>query len=310
MAFNWATYQSATGCTKYGPSGAQALQTYLEDWFPGQTSLGICNCRVVRGGASYSHHAECRAYDEGHAVSVAGGQLAIATLNLLGPNGKRLGIDHMIVNRNPTGAGRGDPRIYSATSPNGRVYTGTHPHKDHNHIGLTRSAGANLTYATLVAVCGRPPSGGQQGDDMPRLPLRYGDKTEDVRDLQLDLNFSIGTGLKADGDYGPATAAEVKRWLLPATQADEDDGQVGSTLDEGHEVNAAMWNALQAEVIRKHTAGFVAAAVAEAVKGIGAGLSAGEVTNLVNQAVATHAAQPGREVHPHGHDEGQTGPAI
>lgn len=163
MAFNWAPYQSASGCTQYGPAGANALMVYLEDWFPGQWSMGVCNCRQVVGGGSYSHHAECRAYDEGHSVSIVGGQIAVASLNLLGPYGARLGIDHMIVNHNPTGANRGDPRIYAANYPQGKVYTGTHPHKDHNHIGLTRAAGRNLTYGTLVAICGAPGSASVPG---------------------------------------------------------------------------------------------------------------------------------------------------
>lgn len=173
--YTWADYVSATGCTSYGPAGAQALTTYLEDWFPGQTSLGICNCRSVVGGGSYSHHAECRAYDEGHAVSEIGTGIAVATLELLGPHGRRLGIDHMIVNHDCTGAGRGDPRIYSATAPQGRVYTGEHPHKDHNHIGLTRAAGRSLTYATLVAVAGEPggsvPGGSWKEHDVQALRL-------------------------------------------------------------------------------------------------------------------------------------------
>lgn len=164
MSYNWATYQSATGCTRYGPAGAQALLTYLEDCFPDQTSYGICNCRQVRGGASYSHHAECRAYDEGFAV-FEGQDIGVKTLEKLGPHGKRLGIDHMIVNHQPGAADRGDPRIYSARSPSGRTYTGTHPHKNHNHIGLTRGAGVNLTYATLVEVVGEP-SGLVESSDM------------------------------------------------------------------------------------------------------------------------------------------------
>lgn len=159
-AYNWAAYQAASGCIKYGPAGCQAVATYLEDWFPGQVSLGICNCRGIVGGSSWSHHAECRAYDEGFAV-FTGQTIGIKTLALLGPHGYRLGIDHMIMNHKPGASGRGDPRVYSARSPQGRTYTGSHPHKNHNHIGLTRNAGRRLTYATLVAVAGRPnPTGG------------------------------------------------------------------------------------------------------------------------------------------------------
>lgn len=199
VLYNWAPYVSASGCTQYGPAGAMALMVYLEDWFPGQVSMGICNCRQVVGGGSYSHHAECRAYDEGHAVSVVGGQIAVATLNLLGPHGSRLGIDHFICNHNPTGAGRGDPRIYSQSAPQGRVYTGTHPHKDHNHIGLTRAAGRNLTYGTLVAVAGAP------GGSVPGGSWKEGD----VQALRNQVAEAGNKGwLK--------TAEDVTYWLLAA----------------------------------------------------------------------------------------------
>lgn len=183
MSYNWAGYQSATGCTKYGPAGAQALLTYLEDVFPGQVSMGICNCRSVRGGASYSHHAECRAYDEGFAVFV-GQTIGIKTLELVGPHGARLGVDHMIMNHQPGASGRGDPKIYSARSPQGRVYTGSHAHKNHNHIGLTRNAGRNLTYATLVSVLGPAIPQGDEGDDML---LQKGSGGQNVAELQKML---------------------------------------------------------------------------------------------------------------------------
>lgn len=177
--YTWAAYQSATGCTKYGPAGAEALMVYLEDLFPGQTSFGICNCREVRGGSSWSHHAECRAYDEGFAV-FAGQTIGIRTLELLGPHGARLGLDHMIANHEPGASDRGDPRIYSARSPQGRTYTGAHPHKNHNHIGLTRSAGRNLTYATLVAVVGHP----NKITPTKEQTLERGDKGKAVAELQ------------------------------------------------------------------------------------------------------------------------------
>jgi len=153
---NFAPYQPATGCTKYGPAGAQSLLTFTEDVFDElHHSLGICNCRPVNGGSSWSHHAECRALDMGFVI-IVGRTFAYDYAVLLGEHGARVGIDHIITNRRPWASDRGDPRIFSAINPNGRMYTGAHPHKDHNHVGLTRSAGVNLTYATLVAVYGTP----------------------------------------------------------------------------------------------------------------------------------------------------------
>jgi len=43
-----------------------------------------------------------------------------------------------------------DRTIWSARSPNGRPYTGVHPHFDHVHFELTREAGATLTRARIV----------------------------------------------------------------------------------------------------------------------------------------------------------------
>ncbi len=179
MSYNWAGYKGATGCTKYGPAGCRALLTYLEDRFPGQVSFGICNCRHVRGGSSYSHHAECRAYDEGFVVFV-GQTIGIETLELIGPHGAAIGCDHMIMNHKPGASGRGDSRIYSARSPQGRVYTGSHPHKNHNHIGLTRNAGRNLTYATLVSVLGPAIPGGEDDD----MLLQRDSEGQNVAELQ------------------------------------------------------------------------------------------------------------------------------
>lgn len=222
--YKWASYQSATGCTKYGPAGCQALLTYLEDRFPGQVSMGICNCRTVRGGSSYSHHAECRAYDEGFAVFV-GQTIGIETLELVGPHGAEIGCDHMIMNQNPGSSGRGDPRIYSARSPQGRVYTGSHAHKNHNHIGLTRNAGRNLTYATLVSVLGPAIPGGDD-NDMLLQKSSEGQNVAEVQKIMAEkFNQNNGTwtpwpGKSAfdgqafakgeDGDFGGTCETNVK----------------------------------------------------------------------------------------------------
>jgi hypothetical protein len=199
MAYTFATYQSATGCTKYGPAGAQAFLTYLEARFSYQTSMGIINCRAVAGSSSYSHHAEARAYDMG--IPTNGGkarpELGMPPLDLVLPHGKRLGIDHAIYNR----------RIYSATAPAGRAYTGVHPHYDHIHWGLTRTAGRNLTYATLVSVLGPVTAGGM--DDVITRASRGGE----VIDLQHELNrMGLATPLLVlDGIPGDATFAAYNK---------------------------------------------------------------------------------------------------
>lgn len=223
MAFTFATYQSATGCTKYGPAGAEALLTYLEERFPWQRSMGICNCRAIAGTSSYSHHAECRAYDMGIPVTSDGQarpELGMQAVNLLGPHGARLGIDNMIYNR----------RIWSAANPAGRYYSGVHPHYDHIHIGLTRAAGRNLTYATLVSVLGNT------GGSTLYTELNIGDKGEQVTALQVMLR-SAGFGATLggiDGDYGPKTSAA----LLEARQS------VGSKATSGDKFSIDAWEQL------------------------------------------------------------------
>ena len=204
MTFTFATYVSATGCDAYGPAGPQALATYLEDRFSYQTPLGICNCRPVRGGTAYSHHAECRAYDSGIAplsATVADTEKGMAIINLLGLHGKRLGIDHMIYDRT----------IWSAKAPGGRYYTGVHPHYDHIHIGLTRASAANLTYATLVTVLGDPQPP-KEAEIV--LPIVKGDSGEDVRALKELLNIAYNAGLSLGSDvYDDPTVVVVAAHL-------------------------------------------------------------------------------------------------
>lgn len=52
-----------TVCAGHAMPGARALQAYLLTVFPGSSSLGIYNCRPVRGGRTLSFHAEGRAMD-------------------------------------------------------------------------------------------------------------------------------------------------------------------------------------------------------------------------------------------------------
>lgn len=219
MSLNWATYQSATGCVKYGPAGAQSLLVFTEDVFAElHRSMGICNCRSVAGGSSWSHHAECRAVDTGF-TAIVGRTFAYDYAVILGQHGRRVGLDHLITNRKPWLSGRGEPIIFSAKAPNGRVYTGAHPHKDHNHNGLTRSAGRNLTYATLVDVYGSPASVASKlqlstGGEFEMF-CKKGDKGILVSYWQRILKEIDPKALPqfgVDGDYGDETAAWVGKY--------------------------------------------------------------------------------------------------
>ena len=203
MSYNWGSYSSPTSCLPKIPQGAKSLLAYLDDSFPWVFSLGICNCRNVGGGSSLSHHANCRALDAGIPTGSGGSyipEFGDPIIELLGPHGRELGLDHLILNR----------IIYSARSPNGRPYSGVHPHFNHAHIGLTEAGAINLNYATLVAVLGEPAG----GDNMAFLPLLDGDglsrgrpdRREDVYLLQTMLGLT-GSGL--DGRYGSGTAGLV-----------------------------------------------------------------------------------------------------
>ena len=217
MSYNWGGYSAPTSCLPQIPQGAKSLLAYLEDSFSWVNSLGICNCRNSTGGSGLSHHANCRALDAGIPTGSNGSYLPAfgdPLIELLGPHGRELGLDHLILNRT----------IYSARSPDGRYYSGTHPHYNHAHIGLTTAGAINLNYASLVAILGEPAG----GDDMAFLPLKDGDglsrgrpeRREDVYLLQSMLGIT-GSGL--DGLYGNGTAAKVKPFTIPPS-----DGKVCS----------------------------------------------------------------------------------
>jgi hypothetical protein len=225
---NFAPYQSAVGCTRYGPAGPEAFMVYMEDRFPYQTSMGICACRFT-GTGSWSHHAECRAYDQGIPTNPDGSarrDLGMPIIELVGAHGARLGIDHIIYDRT----------IWSAVGPDGRPYTGESPHRNHIHWGFTRASATNLTYGTLREVL-------EGGDEL--LPLRKGDKKEDVRLLQIRLNKAYGTGLSLDADYGASTVAAVKAHIVRYTGA--------SDLQHGEVVVASMWDGLLGDLILKQS---------------------------------------------------------
>lgn len=234
MSYNWAVYADPTSCTPRLPGGAKSLAAYLEDRFPYQTSLGICNCRPVRGGSTLSHHGPCWAYDCGFPTGPGGSFLpeyGDPIVELLGPHGRRLGLDHLIMNR----------IIYSARSPNGRVYRGRHPHYNHAHIGLSEEGARHLNYATLVAVLGDPAAG---GDDMSLLgydigkigdPSVKGLRSGALQAYLVDLGYDLGewgpNGDGVDESAGDDTRRALHDWkvaagITPAKSAGE--GKIGS----------------------------------------------------------------------------------
>lgn len=235
MSYNWARYVDPTSCLPALPAGAKSLAAYLEDRFPYQTSLGICNCRPVRGGSTLSHHGPCWAYDSGIPTGSRGSYLpeyGDPIVELLGPHGRRLGLDHLILNR----------IIYSARSPNGRVYKGTHPHYNHAHIGLSEEGARNLNYATLVAVLGDPGTGGD--DAMSLLGYDIGKKGDPaVKGLRsgalqaflVDLGYDLGewgpNGDGVDESAGDDTRSGLHDWKIAVgitAKTSAGSGKIGS----------------------------------------------------------------------------------
>jgi hypothetical protein len=120
------------------------MLAWLMETFDLGYSLGICNCRDVRGSSSMSIHAECRAIDFG--LPMIGGRanpLGDHIVNVLGRQGNKAGVQAIVW------AYRNVPTVFSRVSPEGRPYKGVHPHRDHLHIELTRAAGELLTLTTL-----------------------------------------------------------------------------------------------------------------------------------------------------------------
>ncbi len=205
MSYNWAPYDAANSCVRM-PQGMTNLMAYMLRRFAYLRSMGICNCRLIGGSSTRSHHSECRAGDIGIPTGPGGSyrpELGDPVIELLGPNGKELGLDHLILNR----------RIYSARSPNGRYYSGPHPHNDHAHTGIHTVQAKTLTMAKIVSILG--PVG-------PGIPLPPGDDEDMEKYIeaqQVNLNAAgykgaNGKVLTVDGIYGANTQfAEAARDL-------------------------------------------------------------------------------------------------
>lgn len=205
MAF--APWQAPTHCTDGPTPGARALAKWCKDDFGHGYSMGIFNCRPVRGGSTTSTHGEGRALDWGfELVDGKPNPLGTKLVHMLRVRAKELGIQCIIWNR----------RIWSAKSPSrlGRYYGGVNPHYDHLHIELTRNAAANLTLATLrhwlsedvkpePVVAASPPR--RRRHRPGSRVLKVGMRGYDVKVVQKFLGK-----LEVDGHFGEATQRRVR----------------------------------------------------------------------------------------------------
>lgn len=118
----------------------RALADFLLAAYPLGWSGGIFNCRTVRGSSQPSMHGEGRAFDL--MLPVVGGKghpQGHEVVRSLGQVGRDMGVQCVIFDRT----------IWSARSPEGRPYTGVHPHYDHLHIELTRAAARRMTLSEV-----------------------------------------------------------------------------------------------------------------------------------------------------------------
>lgn len=161
-----APYQGASTCTGSVTPGARAMMAFwLEEYEPVARSLGIYNCRTVRGGSTTSLHGEGRACDLGVPVTSQGHAVMWEFLNRLAPHAYRLGIQYIVFDRQQWSYKR---------PPGGDYYGGAHPHRDHTHLELTWKSARNLNLATLRAVVGS-----SEEDDV--YVVKFGNKTPDPR---------------------------------------------------------------------------------------------------------------------------------
>jgi Putative peptidoglycan binding domain len=147
MSYPFAPWEGAKNCIGSVSSGAAALLAWCQaNHQPPGRSLGIYNCRNVRGSTRTSLHGEGRALDWGMPLGPdrRGTPLGHELVDLLGSNADKIGLQCIIYDRT----------IWSAGSPDGRPYGGVAPHYDHLHIELSWEAARELTLATLVSVLG------------------------------------------------------------------------------------------------------------------------------------------------------------
>lgn len=131
---NTTNYDSTgTKCTGAAEPGAIKLRELILQNWNGTKDMGIYNCRNVRGGNTLSLHAEGRAIDIGASFSTMQ-QLAQWAVDYSG----WYGIQEVIFNK----------KIWSSNKAydGWRTYSGTNPHTDHVHIGLTTEAANDTNY--------------------------------------------------------------------------------------------------------------------------------------------------------------------
>lgn len=120
-------------CTGGPQPGVIALRNVVLRLYVILGSLGIYNCRPVRGGGSLSTHGEGRGWDcRCNAFDAAQRKVGDELARLLVKHARELGIQRIIWNR----------RQWDILSNAWRAYGGTSPHTDHLHVELCWASAA------------------------------------------------------------------------------------------------------------------------------------------------------------------------
>lgn len=220
-AIEFATWERCEGCSGRPQPGALALLAYWLEQAPALAaelgidpdaadirSLGIYNCRDVRGSSTLSIHACGRAVDAGVAVSVAGHRVMVEFLSRLAPHAKSLGIQLAIFSR----------LSGSARHPWPNRYDGTHPHDDHAHLELNELAAEVLTLATLRDRCGdvRADAPAEPTPPPPPPPSPPADWRQEIIASMDTVNLSRVTRNRTTFVRSPAATIKRLQSLLAA----------------------------------------------------------------------------------------------
>lgn len=208
MAFP-VVYDRATECTGGPTPGAKALMGFCLVRWETAKSLGIYNCRRVRGGLVRSVHSEGRAIDVGFprvdGGTVEGWECAIDLVD----HHVELGIQQVIYAR----------KVWRNTRMDAgwRPYRGVHNHNDHIHAELTRQAASELTAAMILDVFADEEVEMQpwvmEKDFMLALELKYLSTTgPNPREMRTEDRRSWLELFREKGD--PAHLLASAEWLL------------------------------------------------------------------------------------------------
>lgn len=223
MAIYRGPYYSASSCTGSARPGARELMAWYLGAYEsrGGANLGIYNCKALGSGVSI--HGQGRACDLGtspyNRPGAGWNAWGWALANALMRNSAELGIQLIIFNR----------KVWSCTQPDAgwRNYSGSNPHDGHMHVELIPSTAASLTRGRVESVLGgtsapampapRPstpstPTDWLQEVIMSLPTIRRGSKGAAVRRAQGLLHANGYTSSRIDGDYGPKTEGDMKRF--------------------------------------------------------------------------------------------------